>query len=461
MRLLVIGFMGCMLGVLARPAALRAESGKPLTELTVMGDAGAMLSIDGQPMGLLPLPRPLSLPAGLHRFLLTKKGRRYESDVLTLPEGRVVEISLTPGAKGTAIAMLSLTPMILLALRNPVTDEGVLNSLRRAAQEGTRAEHTVLVPAERVALLKSSQAPNCSADLDCQLTVALEVEARTVLVLELPVGSTLNKGSALCGIHGQLIDVSTGQSAAQAAAEADCPVEVEQQEESIAKLVRQLVREAASVGKGTLVVTTSPSGARIALDGRPRGVTPWQGPSVSGQREVLIEKDGYLPLRKSVTVSAGQSVTLPIELSPVATPLQSASAPKSVAAAQQQQPPPPSTNPLLAKNHAAPPRWRFALGGSMIGLGLVTAGFGISGLSVAGQLDSTQNGIFETTAVGASLLGVGILVAAGGTLLLVLPSRIHRPPRRSALIQGARSENIQRLSLEVSPDDSRSHKRDP
>ena len=48
---------------------------------------------------------------------------------------------------------------------------------------------------------------------------------------------------------------------------------------------------------------------------------------------------------------------------------------------------------------------------------------GISGLAVAGRLDGSQDGIFRTTAIGASLLGLGIAELAAGTLLLAIPDR--------------------------------------
>jgi hypothetical protein len=133
-------FLGLFLGVVlgaAQPAAAATESEPAAeaelgTELTVSGPPGAFLRVDDKPVGRLPLEAPLALPAGPHRFLLEHRGLRYESDVLPIPQGRVAELSLSPGNQGTAIAVLSLTPMVLLAVRGGSLDEKQQQALRAA-----------------------------------------------------------------------------------------------------------------------------------------------------------------------------------------------------------------------------------------------------------------------------------------------------------------------------------------
>lgn len=90
----------------------------------------------------------------------------------------------------------------------------------------------------------------------------------------------------------------------------------------------------------------------------------------------------------------------------------------------------------------APPRrplWRLLTGSVLLGGGLVTAGFGVSGLAVAGQCvwplqegsllaDCTHE--YDTRGVGAGLLVGGVAVAAAGALLIALPPRPRAATRR-------------------------------
>src|SRR5579883_2300375 len=93
-RLILRSLLWLLLG-LAIPA--RAQTAPPAeetkaaqtgSEITVTGEEGATLIIDGKPVGQLPLSHSLTLPAGPHQFLLEVRNHRYRSDVLNLPEGR-------------------------------------------------------------------------------------------------------------------------------------------------------------------------------------------------------------------------------------------------------------------------------------------------------------------------------------------------------------------------------------
>ncbi|HJZ72711.1 MAG TPA: PEGA domain-containing protein [Vicinamibacterales bacterium] len=61
---------------------------------------------------------------------------------------------------------------------------------------------------------------------------------------------------------------------------------------------------------GTVSVTSTPSGARVVVDGKPRGVTPLQLADVSpGRHEVVLTGDAG-EVRRTITVAAGKTVTL-------------------------------------------------------------------------------------------------------------------------------------------------------
>lgn len=411
--------------------------------MTVNGEAGALLFVDGKASGRLPLSAPLSLSAGAHRFRIDVRGSRYESDVLMIPSGRVVELSLTRGTKGTAIAVLTLTPMMLLQVRGGGIDDSFRLALWRASQEGARAEHAVLVPPER----QQALAPrDCQGDVDCQLSSAQSVDARFVLAIELPILASPRDGSPAadsqsqrCGLRGEILDVSTTQRAAAAEASPPCVSGEDQLLESLVRLVRQLVSAATHHGRGSLSVRTTPSGAKISIAGRLRGTTPWAGPCLAGKHTLVVELDGFERFETSVDIPAAQLTSLPIDLVPIPPPLAPPEPPP---------PPPPVVAPLppvaapveVPKAPAVRPRWRFISGGALIGAGVLLGGFGVSALSQDGgcadipaRTSGVCNEVYSTVGIGGSLLGFGIALSTGGALLMAWP-----PPAPSATTRGVR-----------------------
>jgi PEGA domain-containing protein len=61
---------------------------------------------------------------------------------------------------------------------------------------------------------------------------------------------------------------------------------------------------------GTLSVTTTPPGAQVTIDGKPRGVTPLDLTDVSpGKHEVALKSDAG-SVRRTITMAAGKTVTI-------------------------------------------------------------------------------------------------------------------------------------------------------
>lgn len=425
-----VGVLWLLFLVCLRPA--RADSPAPSaappeaqTELTVSSAPGFLLMMDDQPIGRLPLDGPLLVSGGPHRFQLDRQGHRYVSDVLTIPQGRIAELSLSPGSSGTAIAVLSLTPMILLVIEGRSPGEAREQALRAAVQEGARAEHLVLVPAARAAALKGDRA-DCAAGRDCQLRSAAEVEARLVLRLELPplpAPAPEGSGGPLPSLRGEVLDVSTGQSAARA--EQPYGSDEAQLLEAAQQLTRQLLTGAAKLGRGMLSVTSQPPGARVCLDGRPRGETPFVGPSLAGRRELLITKPGFVPHRAELDLAAGQVLEVPVQLAPLQP--EPESAPPVATAPPGLPPPPPLPRPR--------PRWRLATGGLAIGLGAVLSGLGAYGISQDGacadptpRLVGNCSYLYATAGLGGGGLAVGLSLVAAGVGLVAAPGpRAPRP----------------------------------
>ena len=122
--------------------------------------------------------------------------------------------------------------------------------------------------------------------------------------------------------------------------------------------------------------------------------------SFAGEHVVTVEKDGYDPHVRNVLVVFGQTAAL---------------------------------NVNLQRGTSSPsgrrPRWRIAVGSVALALGVVSASFGISALTVSG---ACENGImpsegqqcariYNSTALGGGLLGAGLALSVGGVLLIAWP----------------------------------------
>lgn len=424
MRRLPLAAALCLLLAAPRPATAAAEP-EPAAdrdsgaELTVSGPAGAFLRVDDKPVGHLPIETPFLVTAGPHRFQLERQGRRYQSDLLTLPQGRVAELSLSPGSQGTAIAVLSLTPMVLLAVRCGDLDDKKQQELRAAVQEAVRAEHSVLVPPKTAAAVALRQPPDCLAKPECQLGFAAAAEARLVLRLERPPAAPAAGGPCL---RGELLDVKTGQSALRD--EQACSGGDEQLPDAAQQLSRRLLSGVAKLGRGIVMVTSQPDAAQVFIDGQPRGLTPWEGASLPGLREVVVKKPDYEPQRTQVTVVAEQSMKVQLALTPIV------SEPEPASLLPPPPPPPPPPPLIVPVEPPRRPRWRIISGGVALGVGAIIAGLGVAGVAKNGTCADeppTAGGncsyLYSTAGLGAGALVLGLTVAAVGGALIAAPAR--------------------------------------
>ena len=238
--------------------------------MTVNGEAGALLFVDGKTSGRLPLSAPLLLSAGAHRFRIDVRGSRYESDVLMIPSGRVVELSLTRGTKGTAIAVLiDADDVAGCAAAESTTASGWRCGARR--KRGA-AEHAVLVP--RAAA--GARPRDCQGDVDCQLSSARASMPASSWPSSFPVWPARATAarprilpSQRCGLRGGS-DVSTTQRASPP------PKPVPLRERVISPGIAGPSGAAACLGRcppwpGLALGPHHASGAKISVAGRLRG----------------------------------------------------------------------------------------------------------------------------------------------------------------------------------------------
>ena len=64
-----------------------------------------------------------------------------------------------------------------------------------------------------------------------------------------------------------------------------------------------------------IIITSEPSGAAVTMDGQEKGITPVSVPfSFYGNREVVLEKDGYQSLKSIIPVNPPVFQVFPLDL---------------------------------------------------------------------------------------------------------------------------------------------------
>lgn len=161
-----------------------------------------------------------------------------------------------------------------------------------------------------------------------------------------------------------------------------------------------------------LSMTSDPSGAAIALDGKPAGVTPFKAPVARGKHKVTLSKAGYVTETHEFEVGdrpSSQEFLLQV--------LAGAVAPGSEPAAGTAAPGP----------AVAPANHRTA-GIILAVVGAVALGAGGYFINLDGQVTCPDKGrkecpdVYTTKWVGAAAMTVGGLVLGSGATLLILPS---------------------------------------
>ncbi|NVB39100.1 PEGA domain-containing protein [Pseudenhygromyxa sp. WMMC2535] len=75
--------------------------------------------------------------------------------------------------------------------------------------------------------------------------------------------------------------------------------------------------DALSTGPAAIVVTSTPEGAEVTLDGEPYGVTPLDKPVIPGDHVIRVSAEGYISMQEKRTFVEGARETLSYELEKV------------------------------------------------------------------------------------------------------------------------------------------------
>lgn len=171
-----------------------------------------------------------------------------------------------------------------------------------------------------------------------------------------------------------------------------------------AELIKQALFEDASKARGGLEIISDPANSSVLVDGVELGVTPYKRQTFVGKHEITVRHTGYKSTNQEIVINDTKKTSLNFQLEPGKDPVQ------------------------YIKEYGPRPKWRLALGGALIGVGVIGIGVGAYGLAINGKCvdeimppalvcNQVRNGIPG----GLGFLIGGGVVAAAGAVMLALP----------------------------------------
>lgn len=415
-----------------KDAAARAEAERileqprpPSGEVMVLGERGSLLYVDDRVVGMLPISRPLLLGAGEHKVTLELNQRRLEGPVKVLP-GRTAELRFTLGSDAV-VARIVPALVWVPTWRGvpPAAEKALVTSIEQAV-----SRQRMSVVSKAIALAQAPKLAECLDTLPCLDQLATTNEADYVLTSSVEASGDLVRGD--WKIRLGLVEATTGDYAATVEQPCD-KCTADQVGAALDQALTKLMDKGAGRPRGQLEILSEPPGADVLTTDRKLGQTPYQRAAFAGRYEVSIKLKGYGVQREPVVVEEGKKATLRVQLrSEDAPPLPRVVAPLPP-------PPPPPPPPVIAKPEPSVrgprPVWRIATGATLLGVGAILAGFGVSGLAQAGACSSGPEGCamrFDTSTIGGALVGVGAAAALGGAVLIAIPGPMQSPSVKTA-----------------------------
>lgn len=379
-----------------------SSTAQPECEVSAAGEPGALLTVDGRVVGMLPLDYAMAIPPGSHRLQL-EKGRRKAVTQVSLVANRRVQVRFN---LAQSLAVLTVTPGVLFLPEVVPPDQlaGLLSPLQTAIKTSLLSQNAVLIGPDAQGDLRAHnpELVGCLDQFGCQERFGQLAAAQFVLRLVIQgtiAGPAPTAPTAIAPAHSyryqiSLIDVDVGQVSVEALQTCtDCPAPrlVAQVNDAIADLFRQ----ASTRARGTLVINSEPPGAVVQVDGRTLGNTPFRRDTFVGAHDISVSKPGYLTQQQVVQIGDGDSRTWQVSL-----PSANASAPA----------------PGIPAKRIA--KW------ALLGTGLVATIAGGVLLGLDGRVTCAGTGtdctVFQGKPVGIPLLvvGIGSLAASGALFAL-------------------------------------------
>ncbi len=367
-------------------------------EVMMQGDPETQVLLDGRLVGVLPLPMPLLVSSGPH-VISWKSPSKTQEKPLEAEAHRAYQLAQDASGqieiKRLPTALLQLDSELLQS--NP----GVHPAPHQVIEQSIRNSGLFVQP------VPAMNHEDCKGDARCISRIA----EQSFMDYLLSVSGMQAASSAGGTVSVTLTDTQIGDAAAKAAFPCS-PCSETTVAESLSAILPRLLVEAVGRGRGTLRITSQPSGAMVQIGDRKHGTTPLTIPRFAGPVDFELRRPGYQPFKGHQEITNGHSAELSVSL------VAEESAPLIIKL-------PPERNPR--------PKWRIAAGIASLGIGLGLVGLGGSALAVSGQCIEPATPpllacarLYDTTPAGAALLGTGAALTVTGTLLLVWPGPRNR-----------------------------------
>lgn len=395
---------------------ISAQTLPPHGQISILGQDGTLLFVDGRLRGSLPIAQPLLVAPGERTVLMEANGRRQEQ-TLVIREGQFFELQHSP-ASG-AFVVLQLPSAVLVNTIDPLSADAT--PLAAVIEKTLRAEHFALLPSPSA----DGRLPRCLEDAGCLAQLG-ERAAADYLLLVRP-----EHQAADWKLRMQVIDVHIGDVAASADLHcASCTAE--QAAAELGSALPSLLLQAKSRLHGNVKLTSQPSGAEVYLGERLLGRTPLTHALWIGAHDLTFTFAGLQRQVQRVDIAQEQTAELHIEFPQAPAPVVRPAPGGTAAAAPAPATPAASRRPSLRERfaHMSPrSRWLLIGGAAAVPLGALLLGFGASALAVgspcAGQ-PLPPGGIcpeaYHTAAPGATLVTFGGALLLTGVGLIVLPN---------------------------------------
>jgi hypothetical protein len=290
------------------------------------------------------------------------------------------------------------------------------------ALEQSVAKQKLSTVRKEAALVQAPRLADCLDQLPCQEQLATQNEAGYTLSSSIEATGDLVRGDWTLKLA--LVDAPTGDYAALVDKRCErCTAD--QVSAALEEATTALLQKGAARPRGTLEVISDPPGADVLLTDRRLGQTPYLRAAFAGSYDVTVKLAGYALSRQHIGVEEGKKASTRLTLT------QEGKTPPPVVVEAKAPPTPPPTPPVVPPpspqvQRQRRPLWRLATGGALLAAGGLLAVYGISGLAANGQPAFGGTETFNSLVPGGAFLGVGLVLAAGGAVLVALPG-----PRRA------------------------------
>ncbi len=377
---------------------------EPSGEVSIAADAEGLILVDGHALGVLPLSLPLLLPIGRHVVSLEMSDKTMKGTVEVL-DGRGAEVRFSRES-GAVVVTLPPAVIVVTELVDTATGAEQTRRIQQLTEKLIQKAHLAIYSTE-AALSRNPKLRDCLHTVACQAQLALKTDVDYVLSLKIEKqAGVADYGVALRFIDGEVEDI---------AAESKDVCRNCTQEHLLVKLAAVLpkvLKEGKSRARGTLIITSEPSGAEVQRGDRVLGKTPFQHAMFVGKQPLTIKQSDHESASIFVQVEEGKKTTSAVVLQ-----------------SREPEPAPLHREPDVAPRRTpSRPLWRLVTGSVAIGLGLALAGFGVSGVLIDDQCVSEPappvlhcRDRFDTLGIGAGLLGAGAGLSLAGAILMAVP----------------------------------------